>query len=351
MTETRRLITSYHGTQASSAVFMNPLWQQYLLHHGLGDDRARRLGSSPPAAETPAMAADLSHLGVIQAQGTDAAAFLQGQLSTDLRALTSEAGQLSSWSSPKGRVLSLFHLFIRTETIHLTLPTSLLEFAIKRLGVYVLRSKVTLTDTSNELARFGVVGDQATAQLQNIGLTVPTHRWETVTVDSITVMRLHGETPRFACHGPAPRIIELAMALDHSVRWVNDDTWALHAIMAGEPTIYPQTSDRFVAQMLDLEQFEGISFKKGCYTGQEIIARAQYRGTIKRHLRRARCESSERILPGTTIAIEDQDHIVGEVLDARPDMVGKTQMLAIIHDEHRGARLALPNGIVVALEV
>lgn len=313
---------------------MHPLWQDFLVARGARIDQGRSIrfeavNAASVTADT--FVTDLSHLGLIRVDGPDARSFLQGQLSTNLSALNAGAGQFSSWSSPKGRVLSLLHVFLHHDAIHLALPHSLLAPVIKRLGMYVLRAKVTLSDASDALAGFGVVGDNAAAQLQRLGLNVPAMRWETVSDNDVTLMRLHGVLPRLLCWGAPARMVELARALDESTAWRSEDDWALGAILAGEPAIYSETSDQFVAQMLHLDALGGIDFKKGCYTGQEIIARAHYRGRVKRHLVRAEITAATRYAPGMAILAASQ--AVGTLLDARPQQNGAQAALAVIQEE------------------
>ncbi|HSN17180.1 MAG TPA: folate-binding protein, partial [Gammaproteobacteria bacterium] len=117
----------------------------------------------------------------------------------------------------------------------------------------------------------------------------------------------------------------------------DEDSWALGKILAGEPTVYPETSEHFVAQMLNLDQLGAIDFKKGCYIGQEVIARAHYRGGVKRHMLRAACESTSSLRPGDEVLAQGSP--VGEVVDARRDASGIWQMLAVIQDDFRTAPL------------
>jgi tRNA-modifying protein YgfZ len=118
-----------------------------------------------------------------------------------------------------------------------------------------------------------------------------------------------------------------------------EDYWALHRILAGEPTVHPETSEHFVAQMLDLDKLGGIDFKKGCYIGQEIIARAHYRGGVKRHLARAESRMSARLKPSTEIHAKGMGSPVAEVVDARLDAAGTCQMLLVIQDDAREMEL------------
>ena len=282
---------------------------------------------------------DLSYKGLIRASGADTVAFLQGQLSTDIEQLDHASTQLSSWNSAKGRVVSLIRLFRRDEDIYLALPGGLKATVLKRLSMYVLRSKVTLTDESNEFGCLGLIGDEAPALLAEAGIPVPPQPNTATHTKALHVLRLFGEMPRYALYGPEDMLGTLKKSWEPATLPGTEDEWALQRILAREPTVHPETSEHFVAQMLDLDKLGGIDFKKGCYIGQEIIARAQYRGGVKRHLARAESQTAVRLKPGTDIHVRDQDAPVAEVVDARIDGAGVCQMLLVVQDDARQASL------------
>lgn len=293
---------------------------------------------------------DLAHVGLIRVSGADARSFLQGQLSTDLDKLTVQRAQLSSWNNAKGRVVTLLHVFLRDEDIHLALPRPLLTPVLKRLSLYVLRSKVTLTDASDALACLGLAGEKASALLAGAGVPVPSGFLDMTTQGLVQTVRLYGEEPRYAIMGPPQELRELQQRLHTSAAINPADTaaWALRRIVAGEPAVFPETSEHFVAQMLDLDKLGGIDFKKGCYIGQEVIARAHYRGAVKRHLARAESRSTLPLTPGAEIHSPDHDSPVAEVVDARLDESGTWQMLLVVQDEYRDAPLVhVASGAVV----
>ena len=280
---------------------------------------------------------DLSQEGLIRVSGPDAVAFLQGQLSTDIEQLTPDSSQLSSWSNAKGRVVTLLRLFRHGDDIYLALPSGLLPVVLKKLGMYVLRSKVTLKDASGEWGRLGLWGHEAPALLGKLGLTAPLQVNAVAQAGGITLIRCHGDRPRYALHGDSDAIASLKSRLESES--TAEDNWALTKILAGEATVYPETSEHFVAQMLDLDKLGGIDFKKGCYIGQEVIARAHYRGGVKRHLVRATSHSTVPMKPGSDIHALDQESPVAEVVDARLDTSNAWQMLMVLQDDAREAKL------------
>ncbi len=272
--------------------------------------------------------------------GADAVAFLQGQLSTDLDKLTPTAHQLSSWNNAKGRVVTLLRLFRRGDDIYMSLPGALMTTVLKRLGMYVLRSKVTLTDASSDMACLGLMGDTAPALLAKAGLSAP-EPGALGTDGVVQVLRLHGETPHYELYGnPTAMAAPQSKLREAGAKTADEDQWALQKILAGEPTVHPETSEHFVAQMLGLDELGGIDYKKGCYIGQEVIARAHYRGGVKRHLVWAEAQGEAALKPGTELQAKGATESVAEVVDARRDAQGRWQLLAVLQDEYRDAELA-----------
>jgi hypothetical protein len=312
---------------------MQPDWQNFLLNRS-----APSLGIR--AAHGDVILADLSHAGLIRVEGPDAVAFLQGQLSTDIEQLTPDVCQLSSWNNAKGRVVTLLHLFRLDDAIYLALPAALAAPVLKRLSTYVLRSKVKLADATDTLARFGVAGPGADTLLAATGLTVPAEAWAVTQHGGVEVIRLYGEMPRYTVKAKVDSLIGLWEKLEsQGVRPADDDAWALAKILAGEPSVFQDTSEHFVAQMLDLDRLGAVDFKKGCYIGQEVIARSHYRGGVKRHLTRAESRSTVALRPGADIHAKGQDSPVAEVVDARLDAQGVWQMLMVLQDDARDADL------------
>ncbi|MGA9852351.1 MAG: folate-binding protein [Gammaproteobacteria bacterium] len=299
------------------------------------------------AADTGAVLADLSHEGLITATGSDARLFLQGQLSTDMLALTPALSQFSSWSSAKGRIVTLLRLFEYNDAIYVSLPQTLTASVLKRLSMHVLRAQVKLADAGDNMARFGLAGKTAPDLLAASGFSAPRETNAILVKDGVCIIRLHGNTPRFAVHAKPEKLAPLWKSLTgKGVQPAGTDTWTLLRIQTGEPVVHPETSEHFVAQMLGLEKLGAINFKKGCYTGQEVIARAHYRGAVKRHLRRAHCATAILILPGAPIHTRGTEQAVAEVVDACGDASAIWQMLIVLQDEFAGAALQINDSIV-----
>lgn len=270
------------------------------------------------AQNRPTLVVPLTHLALIQATGPDAAAFLQGQLSNDVRKLGPTRAQLSSCNSPKGRMLAVLHLLRRDEAFVLELHRGLLDPVLKRLKMFVLRSKVTLSELADH-ALLGLAGPEASKVLTDLGLPAPATALDCAWSGDVCVIRRIGELPRFTLL--APRAADLAQRLAARAQAGTAEDWKRLEIEAGVPTIYPETQDHFVAQMCNLDMLGGISFDKGCYTGQEVIARVHYRGAVKRHMHLQRLEGPVPA-PGTKLE-------TGEVVDAVAHPEGGTMALVV----------------------
>lgn len=216
--------------------------------------------------------AALTHWGVIRATGADAAAFLHNQLTNDFTALPPAEARLAGYCSPKGRLLASFVAWkAADDDILLACHASVLPATLKRLSMFVLRAKCKLSDASADVALYGIVGGPARAALA----ALPT--WGRQDVDGAPWIRLPDAagTPRALLAGARPAGETPDIPLD---------VWRWLEVQSGVPVIEAATAEQFVPQMVNFECVGGVNFRKGCYPGQEIVARAQYRGTVKRRM-------------------------------------------------------------------
>ena len=319
---------------------MHPDWRIFLQRQNavFEADRILHFGVIEADVRDAARAAVIADLsgsdGLIAIHGEDARGFLQGQLSTNVFALTPAMSQFSCWSNAKGRVVTTLRVFERGDHLLLSMPSALLATVLKRLSLYLLRARARLTNASDTLAAFGLAGDQSAAMLAACGLAAPDDTNAVTTNQGIQLIRLHGTTRRYAAFGEVSELKCLWTKLEKlGARPASSDAWILLRILAGEPSVHPETSGHFVAQMLGLQELGAIHFNKGCYVGQEVIARAHYRGAIKRHLHRAHCVSVAPLLPGLAIQTVGNDQPVGEVADVCRDATGVWQMLIVVQDD------------------
>jgi tRNA-modifying protein YgfZ len=219
----------------------------------------------------------LTHLGVLRLQGADALTFLQGQLSSDVTQLNGPRALLAGYHNPQGRVIAVLRLVqLAPGDVLALLPRELIESVRQRLSKFVLRAKVKLTDES---AHWQVAGLISAGRAP--GTALPAENGTAAHIESSLVWRLPGEPPRWLRLTPIDQTPILADATP-----AEPQLWQRLTIAAGEPQVYAATSEEFVAQMLNLDVLGGIAFDKGCYTGQEVIARAHYRGRVKRRVQR-----------------------------------------------------------------
>ncbi len=326
---------------------MNSDWQEFLGANGARIDGCTISDFGDAQAELAAardgtVIAPLTHLGLIECSGDDARTFLQNQLTSDVNHLAAHAAQYSAWCSPKGRMLASFVLCRGNLGYLALLSADLQEFVQKRLQMYVLRSKVEITNRTEDCELIGLSGAQAEAALQHAGLPVPSAPMQTEGFAHGTVIRLD-----------ALRYIAIVVREMAASVWKNLSLKALPAgtpawlwldIREGIPRIAEATKEAFVPQMANIDKIGGVSFHKGCYPGQEIVARTQYLGKVKRHL--YRFHSSEPAAAGMPIHTrENPEQPCGVVANAAPAPGGGYDGLAVILEETAaGAALRVGTG-------
>lgn len=216
--------------------------------------------------------------GVIRAQGEDAAKFLHGQLSNDFEKLPPGQARLAAYCTAQGRMLaSVIGSKHAADEVWLACSADLLPATLKRLSMFVLRAKARLSDASAELAVLGWVGDSARSRL---GDSFPAAAWQACTLDEAEVIRLPDAAgqARLLWIGP----VAAAAGLQQGLPALPEAHWQWLEVMSGVARVNAATSGQFVPQMLNYELVGGVDFKKGCYPGQEIVARSQYLGKLKR---------------------------------------------------------------------
>ncbi|AOG21868.1 CAF17-like 4Fe-4S cluster assembly/insertion protein YgfZ [Acidovorax sp. RAC01] len=248
--------------------------------------------------------APLSHLGVIRAEGEDAAKFLHGQLTQDFALLGMNEARLAAFLSAKGRMQATFIGFKRSATeVLLLCSADVLPATLKRLSMFVLRSKVKLTDATAEYALYGLAGD--TAGLADLSTTP----WSKADEGTASVVRLYPADgqPRALWAGPAGATAPAGADLDPAV-------WLWSEVRSGIATLTTPLFEAFVPQMLNYESVGGVNFKKGCYPGQEVVARSQFRGTLKRRAYLAHAAAGSVAVGAEVFSASDLEQPCGTVV-------------------------------------
>jgi hypothetical protein len=250
--------------------------------------------ATPASGPTPA-SGRLPHIGLLRFAGPDAHGFLQGQVSNDTQRLRGGAALLAAYSTAQGRVTAVLHLLPHSSGVIALLPRDVLPLTMERLRKFVLRAKVDIQDLSEQ---FCVVGrhraaDRDAQALGAADIGTPDPALGYAERDGIGIGRVGHDSSRYWVIGPAASLAERGLAGSSLETARIEHDWRLADIRGGLPEVYAPTSELFVAQMLNLDLIDGISFTKGCFTGQEIIARTQHLGRIKRRMFRL------RLPPGT----------------------------------------------------
>lgn len=310
---------------------MNNTWQTFLHAQGAQIDASAGVRFPHAPLEADCALCALDELGVISVRGEQASTFLQGQVSNDLRELSATHSQLSSHCNAKGRMLCTFRVLADGEGYRLLLPRERVAVLLARLRLFVLRAQVELADLSDERVCFGLLGECIPAAA-HLGQPLPATDNDLIQWQESHLIRIPGAQPRWLFEGTAPLGLEIWQRVQaQGAEPLGSDYWALHDIRAGLPTITAATSEALVPQMANLQLIDGLSFHKGCYTGQEIVARMQYLGKLKRRMYVAEVALDSPPAPGTALHSSGSrsEQGAGLVVDARKNAAGLCELLAV----------------------
>jgi len=303
---------------------VNELWKSFLEQQGAPFDggHLQHFGNAARPRHPTAVGnvlVDLSNVSLIRARGVDAANFLNAQLSNDALSLSSSHSHLAAWCNAKGRMIVIVRVFRRQEDFYLRLPSTLVEKTLTGLKKFILRAKVALENTDSEMIGIGVSGSTIEPSLQSQLGFLPAKVDDCETRGDVTAIRLAGPYPRFELFAPTSQAMELWNRLKSIAAPSGPSAWAWLDIMAGIPSVHPETSEAFVPQMANLEIVGGVNFKKGCYPGQEIVARMQYLGRLKQRMYRAHLDGNTPPVPGDDLYAPDfPNQSAGTVVAAQP---------------------------------
>jgi len=270
---------------------------------------------SEPFIADQSVIAPLTHLSLLTVSGKDAATFLQGQTTCNINDLIDNQAQLGAYCNAKGRTISPF-IIIKQDTIfQLILTTDLIDVVRKKLQLYILRSDVQLTDQSERLILIGM------------------HKAKPANQENCYAYPIQEDSHFIICTCEQAPITWKNLIAESSVLAISANAWFELDILAGMPWLFSATSEEFVPQMLNLDKLNAISFEKGCYTGQEIVARTHYLGKNKRAIYLASCITKLPILPGCPINTqENPDNSLGTVILSAPSS-NSTLLLVVLKDK------------------
>ncbi|MEE9320337.1 MAG: hypothetical protein V3U76_07830 [Granulosicoccus sp.] len=309
-------------------------WLSTLIKHGLvaatPSENARRKSAfvvqdAWPAVDVPDAFIDLSSMAVIDVYGADARDFLQGQFCNNIAPVSIDLGSLNGYCNPKGRLLALPVVLGLPEGYRLLLPVEMIEVLLNRLRMFVMRADVQF-EPRNDLicSAIQMDGKALPAQLSDRLPALPSTRMQISTNDTWQVLRWHDwpaqpAIARWLCIGEVPAQTDLIQAMADSDEFLlaNENLWRLGNIQAGLPEITEATYESFVPQMVNLQQLDALSFSKGCYPGQEIVARMQYLGKLKRHMLHFSMKAIDAGAPDAgALLVTDSDAAAGQVVSA-----------------------------------
>jgi len=313
---------------------MNQDWQNFLstqsaqlqdgVAHDFGDAAAERV-----AARDGTVLCDLSQFGILKVHGEEAQGFLHNLFSSDVTALTPQKAEYSSFNTAKGRALATFLIWRTGTEFFLQLPQSLIAPMQKKLSMYVLRAKVKIEDASDGIVCLGLSGANAATLLQQHFPALPQAPLDVVPHDDAGLIRLGAD--RFQIVTTPQHAAALWQKLGAGARPVGSPCSDLLDIRAGVPWILPQTQEAFVPQMVNLDLTGAVNFKKGCYPGQEVVARMHYLGKPKRRMYLAHVFSESAPQPGAELfSMELEGQGCGQVVNSAPAPGGGYDLLAVV---------------------
>jgi folate-binding protein YgfZ len=285
------------------------------------------------AARSGSVLALLGHLGVLQFSGEDAETFLQGQLSCDVAEVGLRSGSYGAYCSPKGRMLANFLLWREETGFHMALSRDIAPSVHKQLSKFVMRAKVKVSDGSDTIVMAGAAGPKAARALQEVFSDFPKQPNQVSRQPGVgTVINL--QDGRFLLALAPPSVVVLRQRLANSLVPVKAGAWRWLDIRNGVPLVNAATQDQLVPQMANFELLGGVSFHKGCYTGQEVVARMQHLGKLKRRMFLANV--SAEASAGDPLYSEDLgDQASGTVVNAEASPDGGYDLLATVQTASR----------------
>lgn len=265
--------------------------------------------------------------------------FLQGQSTCDVKAIKPHYSGVGAFCTAKGRVIASFRLLRAEQSFYVVMPADLTASLCKRLQMYVLRSRVVVEDLTPRRSMIGILGDGCESCLDACGLPIPQAPGAWMETPEFLAFRLNDDTHRILVSAKTEAAQQLGARLAANLMPAHPNIWHLKDIEAGFADIVAATSEEFLPQMLNLDQLGGISYQKGCYTGQEIVTRTHFLGQVKRRMFRGRC-SADRMPEASDVLVETlgpEPKIVGQVVTAARESRESYQLLVVLAMDNAGS--------------
>ncbi len=302
------------------------------------------LNQTHPLTDTPSLnyISDLTHYGLLKICGPDAATFLQGQVSCDVTQLTPEHSAIGCYCNNQGRMIANFRIVRIGEEYLLFMPSAMLQVMKHSLEKYTVFSKVTVCLAAHyELFAFGGPNSMNILDLHGtIENDTVVHQQDLIFV------QFPGPHPRFACFGLFNATETFCQTHCQQLTLLSDDTWHYTDIITGTPTIYPVTQEKFLPHRVNFHLLGGLDFEKGCYLGQEVIARLHYRGTLKHHMYLYEVSITEHLQPGLAVVELENGKTVGYIVDTIESDPKQWLALIVMQQAWQGIEEASINGHV-----
>lgn len=284
----------------------------------------------------------LDKTATIRVEGDDRIQFLQGQLTQDINLISQDKALYAGFCNPKGRVLAFMLCYVAHESIHIQLDNSIKESILKKLKMYVLRSKVSLNLLEETFTSIGFVGTKA---LVERNIQAPKNHLDIVQYQDVMIIRIGQDGERYQLMGEVSKVNEFIKLNFSAYSTMSLDDWNNLNILDGIPDIYPTTQEAFIPQSLNMDLIEGINFKKGCYTGQEIVARTHYLGKVKRRMYRAFIKSQVDLNPGDQILNKNGEE-TGQLVRSAKENNDKTNLLIELRVDQAHEALFIKNELI-----
>ena len=316
---------------------MQDQWEQFLKSRGgeIANGLISHFGK-PSREQRMALGGDvlcdLSHYALVTVSGQDAKDFLHRQLINDIK--TENTSKLNGYCNTKGRLIADFRVFKHKKTFFLRLSADLVDLLIKRLNTYKLRSQVEITPVSNHYLGIGVFGKGVAQKLADTIELVPDTINQALDTNNSHIIRIPALTTGYEIYGNKEAIQAIWDRLNVNIAPVGYASWALLETLAALPHLTQATSEQFVPQMLNYQAIDGLSFDKGCYPGQEIVARMHYLGKLKKRLYLAKVSSSDTPIIGQDLYSKQQKTVIkaGTVVQVASHPDGYDVILAVIQN-------------------